>query len=79
MSRTSIKNRERLGLNPKRVTLKLMFNYQTHLFSIAQRISKSEASENIKQTELKDIFDSMELIKNQLIKRGCLVNPNNHL
>ena len=74
MSKTKIKNRKKANLVPTEKTGKLLFNYQSHLFALSQRINKSEASEHLKTTELNDIFLVMEKISKQLIKRGYQTN-----
>lgn len=80
MSKTKIKQRNRLGLNPKTKMLNLMFKNQTHLFSQVQKInSNPNLNELERRYQLTQILEFMEKIKNRLLYRGVKVNPNQHL
>ena len=83
MSKRKIKNRNRLGLNPKPITYKLVFDYQFELFQYSQKISKDKnILEFDKVNLLNGVFDKMKAIQAYLIKRGAKINavymPNNN-
>ena len=72
MSKTQRKKRNRLGLNPREVTYKMLYKMQTHLFTQAQKLEKKEMNEAQRINELTEILHFMQLISKQLVKRGAL-------